>query len=660
MNHLSIDIETYCSVDISNSGAYKYARSPDFEIMLFAYSVDFGEVVVVDLAQGETIPDEIIEALQDPTVLKHAYNAAFEWYCLNRAGYKTPLEQWRCTMFRALYLGYPAGLAATGITLGLPEDFLKDRQGKALINYFCKPCKPTKANGGRTRNLPHHDPDKWALFIEYNRQDVVAESAIYEALDGFAIPDREQRLWELDCYTNAVGVRMDRQLVESILDIDARNTDALMQEAQGLTGLANPNSTAQLSVWLARHGVDTTDLRKDTVADLLEDTTLPEDVRRVLEIRQQLSKTSIKKYAAMETCACEDDRMRGLLQVYGANRTGRYAGRLVQVQNLSKNYIKTLDLARGWARQGDDKALSLIYGNVPDILSQLVRTAFIPSDGHKFVVADFSAIEARVIAWLADEQWVMEVFATHGKIYEATASQMFGVPMELIVKGRPEYSLRQKGKVATLALGYQGGPGALVAMGALAMGLPEDELPDIVKRWRTANPHIVQLWYRAEREALAAMHDGKTHSIGHGVTVAHKTSSVGGLDCLVVGLPSGRSLYYVDPYLKTNRFGKDAIHYMDLNQTTHKWSENSTYGGKLVENIVQAVARDCLTETLLRLNNRYPGSPVVMHIHDEVVMDAEPDVSVDDICDLMAEPIPWAPGLVLKAAGFESQWYMKD
>ena len=660
MNHLSIDIETYCSVDISSSGAYKYARSPDFEIMLFAYSVDFGEVVVVDLAQGETIPDEIIEALQDPTVLKHAYNAAFEWYCLNRAGYKTPLEQWRCTMFRALYLGYPAGLAATGITLGLPEDLLKDRQGKALINYFCKPCKPTKANGGRTRNLPHHDPDKWALFIEYNRQDVVAESAIYEALDGFAIPDREQRLWALDCYTNAVGVRMDRQLVESILGIDARNTDALMQEAQGLTGLANPNSTAQLSVWLARHGVDITDLRKDTVADLLEDTTLPEDVRRVLEIRQQLSKTSIKKYAAMEACACEDDRMRGLLQVYGANRTGRYAGRLVQVQNLSKNYIKTLDLAREWARRGDDKALSLIYGSVPDILSQLVRTAFIPSDGHKFVVADFSAIEARVIAWLADEQWVMEVFATHGKIYEATASQMFGVPMELIVKGRPEYSLRQKGKVATLALGYQGGPGALVAMGALAMGLPEDELPDIVKRWRTANPHIVQLWYRAEREALAAMHDGKTHSIGHGVTVAHKTSSVGGLDCLVVGLPSGRSLYYVDPYLKTNKFGKDAIHYMDLNQTTHKWTENSTYGGKLVENIVQAVARDCLTETLLRLNNRYPGSPVVMHIHDEVVMDAEPDVSVDDICDLMAEPIPWAPGLVLKAAGFESQWYMKD
>ena len=660
MNHLSIDIETYSSVDINKAGAYKYARSPDFEIMLFAYSIDFGEVVVVDLAQGETIPDSIVAALQDPMVRKHAYNAAFEWFCLNRAGYKTPIDQWRCSMFHALYAGYPAGLAATGAALGMPEELLKSRQGKALIDYFCKPCKPTKANGGRTRNLPHHAPDKWALFIEYNRQDVVAETAIYKAIMGVVIPDREEALWQLDCYTNAVGVRMDRQLVESILGIDARNTEALMVEARGLTGLANPNSTAQLTVWLAQHGVDVADLRKDTVADLLDDATLPDDVRRVLEIRQQLSKTSVKKYAAMEACACDDDRMRGLLQVYGANRAGRYAGRLVQVQNLARNYIKTLDVARGLARQGNDKALSLIYGNVPDILSQLVRTAFIPSDGHKFVVADFSAIEARVIAWLAGEQWVMDVFATHGKIYEATASQMFGVPTELIVKGRPEYSLRQKGKVATLALGYQGGPGALVAMGALAMGLPEEELPEIVERWRAANPNIVKLWYRVEREALAAMHDGAVHEIARGVTVCRKTSLVGGLDHLAVSLPSGRSLYYVDPYLKTNRFGKDAVHYMGLNQTSHKWTENNTYGGKMTENIVQAIARDCLAETLLRLDARYPDSPVVMHIHDEVVMDAQMDVTVDEICDLMAEPIDWAPGLVLKAAGFESQWYMKD
>lgn len=660
MTHLSIDIETYSSVDISKAGAYKYALSPDFEIMLFAYSVDFGDVEVIDLAQGETIPDSIVTALQDPMVRKHAYNAAFEWFCLNVAGYKTPINQWRCTMFHALYAGYPAGLAATGAALGLSEDVQKDRVGKSLINYFCKPCKPSRTNGGRTRNKPMHDPDKWHLFVEYNRQDVVAETAIYKALSGVIIPDREEALWQLDCLTNAKGVRMDRQLVESILGIDARNTEALMVEAQGLTGLANPNSTAQLTVWLAQHGVETTDLRKETVAELLEDETLRDDVRRVLEIRQQLAKTSVKKYAAMEACACDDDRMRGLLQVYGANRTGRYAGRLVQVQNLSKNYIKTLDLARGWARQGNDKALSIIYGNVPDILSQLVRTAFIPSEGHKFVVADFSAIEARVIAWLAGEQWVMDVFATHGKIYEATASQMFGVPMERIVKGRPEYSLRQKGKVATLALGYQGGPGALVAMGALAMGLPEEELPEIVKRWRAANPNIVKLWYRVEREALATMHDGAVHEIARGVTVCRKTSLVGGLDHLVVGLPSGRSLYYVDPYLKTNRFGKDAIHYMDLNQTSHKWTENNTYGGKMTENIVQAIARDCLAETLLRLNARYPNSPVVMHIHDEVVMDAEMDVTVDEICGLMAEPIDWAPGLVLKAAGFESEWYMKD
>lgn len=660
MNHLSIDIETYSSVDINKAGAYKYARSPDFEIMLFAYSIDFGEVVVVDLAQGETIPDSIVAALQDPMVRKHAYNAAFEWFCLNRAGYKTPIDQWRCSMFHALYAGYPAGLAATGAALGMPEELLKSRQGKALIDYFCKPCKPTKANGGRTRNLPHHAPDKWALFVEYNRQDVVAETAIYKAIMGVVIPDREEALWQLDCYTNAVGVRMDRQLVESILGIDARNTEALMVEAQGLTGLANPNSTAQLTVWLAQHGVDVADLRKDTVADLLDDATLPDDVRRMLGIRQQLAKTSVKKYAAMEACACDDDRMRGLLQVYGANRTGRYAGRLVQVQNLARNYIKTLDIARKLARQGNDKALSLIYGNVPDILSQLVRTAFIPSEGHKFVVADFSAIEARVIAWLAGEQWVMDVFATHGKIYEATASQMFGVPMELIVKGRPEYSLRQKGKVATLALGYQGGPGALVAMGALAMGLPEEELPEIVERWRAANSNIVKLWYRVEREALAAMHDGAVHKIARGVTVCRETSLVNGLDHLAVRLPSGRSLYYVDPYLKTNRFGKDALHYMDLNQTSHKWTENNTYGGKMTENIVQAIARDCLAETLLRLDARYPDSPVVMHIHDEVVMDAQMDVTVDEICDLMAEPIDWAPGLVLKAAGFESQWYMKD
>lgn len=658
MNHLSIDIETYCSVDISSSGAYKYARSPDFEIMLFAYSVDFGDVAVIDLAQGQSIPPEIIAALQDPTIVKHAYNAAFEWYCLNQAGYKTPIEQWRCTMFHAMYLGYPAGLAATGRALGLPEDMQKDRQGKALIRYFCQPCKPTKTNGGRTRNLPHHDPDKWALFIEYNRQDVVAESAIYETIKSFPVPDREQRLWELDCLTNALGVRVDMQLVNGVRGITRHHMDALMAEAMRLTHLANPNSTAQLTAWLREHGADVTDIQKDTVTALLESDKINDKVRRMLEIRQELGKSSVKKYDTMVDVADDRERMSGLMQVYGAGRTGRYAGRLVQPQNMPRNYLKTLDLARGWAIDGNAKMLQLIYGDVMDTLSQLSRTAFIPSEGRKFVIADFSSIEARVIAWLAREQWAMDVFASTGRIYEATASQMFGVPADLIVKGRPEYALRQKGKAATLALGYQGGPPALIAQHALDMGLSEEELPEIVSKWRAANPHIVQLWYRVEREALAAMRDGKVHEVDRGVTIALKSDLSKGLNFLTIGLPSGRSLYYVDPFLKMGRFDKVQVNFMT--QREGQWTSDSTYGGKLVENIVQAIARDCLTETLLRLNSRYPNSPVVMHIHDEVVMDAEMDVTVDEICDLMAEPIPWAPGLLLKAAGFESEWYMKD
>lgn len=658
MTHLSIDIETYCSVSIHDSGAYKYARSKDFEIMLFAYSIDFGEVTVIDIAQGQVIPDSVVAALSDPDVIKHAYNAAFEWFCLNQAGYKTPIDQWRCTMFHAMYLGYPAGLTATGRALGLPEDVQKDRQGKALIRYFCQPCKPTKANGGRTRNLPHHDPAKWELFIEYNRQDVVAESAIYDTLKSFAVPDREQRLWELDCLTNALGVRVDMQLVNGVRGITRHHMDALMAEAMRLTHLANPNSTAQLTAWLREQGADVTDIQKDTVTALLESDKINDKVRRMLEIRQELGKSSVKKYDTMVDVADDRERMSGLMQVYGAGRTGRYAGRLVQPQNMPRNYLKTLDLARGWAIDGNAKMLQLIYGDVMDTLSQLSRTAFIPSEGRKFVIADFSSIEARVIAWLAREQWAMDVFASTGRIYEATASQMFGVPAELIVKGRPEYALRQKGKAATLALGYQGGPPALIAQHALDMGLSEEELPEIVSKWRAANPHIVQLWYRVEREALAAMRDGKAHEVDRGVTIALKSDLSKGLNFLTIGLPSGRSLYYVDPFLKMGRFDKVQVNFMT--QREGQWTSDSTYGGKLVENIVQAIARDCLTETLLRLNSRYPNSPVVMHIHDEVVMDAEMDVTVDEICDLMAEPIPWAPGLLLKAAGFESEWYMKD
>lgn len=659
MEHLSVDIETYSSVDIRKAGAFKYARSRDFEILLFAYSIDFGEVEVVDLTCGGRIPDEIAAALADESVIKHAYNAAFEWYCLNQAGYYTPITSWRCTMFHAMYLGFPAGLAATGAALGLDAESLKDRTGKALINYFCKPCKQTKSNSNRTRNKPQHARDKWELFIEYNRQDVVAEVAIYKALVAFAVPHREQKLWEYDTLMNAYGVRVDQVLVDKVLAIDSYNREAMVAEARSLTGLANPNSSAQLVTWLGSQGISVDNLRKETVTQLLA-SDISENVRRVLEVRRELAKTSIKKYDAMAACACDDGRMRGLLQVYGANRTGRWAGRLVQVQNLPRNYINTLDLAREWARKGNGKALAFVYGNVSDTLAQLVRTAFIPSEGRKFVVADFSAIEARVIAWLAEEQWVMDVFATHGKIYEATASQMFDVPIERIKKGNPEYSLRQKGKVATLALGYQGGAPALVAMGALKMGLPEEELPDIVRRWRNANPNIVALWRRVEQAAIATMTDGTTHDIGRGVTISRQTNLRTGLDFLTVGLPSGRSLYYVKPFLKENQFGKQAIHYMDMNQESRKWAVNSTYGGKLTENIVQAIARDCLAETMLRLDQRYHLDPVVMHIHDEVVMDARPEVTVEEICDLMAEPIDWAPGLVLKAAGFESNYYMKD
>ena len=658
MNHLSIDIETYSSVDINKAGAYKYARSPDFEILLFAYSVDFGDVVVIDLAQNEAIPDRIVAALCDDKVIKHAYNAAFEWFCLNQAGYKTPIDQWRCTMFHAMYLGYPSGLAATGHALGMPGELLKNRQGKALIDYFCKPCKPTKANGRRTRNLPHHAPDKWHLFVEYNRQDVVAESAIYETLKSFAVPDGEQRLWELDCLTNELGVRADMQLVNGVRGIARHHMDTLVAEARRITHLANPNSTAQLPAWLREQGADVTDIQKDTVTTLLESGRINDKVRRMLEIRQELGKASVKKYDTMAIVADDRERMSGLMQVYGAGRTGRYAGRLVQPQNMPRNHLKTLDLARGWAKEGNAKALQLVYGDVMDTLSQLSRTAFIPSGGRKFVIADFSSIEARVIAWLAREQWAMDVFASTGRIYEATASQMFGVPAELIVKGRPEYALRQRGKAATLALGYQGGPPALIAQHALDMGLSEEELPEIVRKWRAANPHIVQLWYRVEREALAAMQDGKVHEIDRGVMIALKGDLNKGLNFLTIGLPSGRSLYYVDPFLKTGRFDKVQVNFMT--QREGQWTSDSTYGGKMTENIVQAIARDCLAETLLRLNARYPNSPVVMHIHDEVVMDAEMDVTVDEICDLMAEPIDWAPGLVLKAAGFESQWYMKD
>lgn len=655
MADLSIDIETRSSVEIRKAGLYRYAQSADFEVLLFAYQMDDAPVEIIDLAQGEKIPEWIVEALQSADVIKHAYNAAFEWYCLNTAGYRTPLDQWRCTMAHGLYCGYPGGLDAIGKAIGLPQDRQKLATGKALIRYFCVPCRPTKSNGNRTWNLPKHAPEKWQLFKEYCKQDVTAENSILRRLEQYPVPAEEERLWQMDVKMNVFGIRVDEELTDGALYIDEVSREALMEEAMGITGIDNPNSTVQLMEWLERNGTETDNLRKATVSDLLAGQPA-ENVKRMLEIRQQLGKTSVKKYEAIRNAKGTDGRVRGLTQYYGANRTGRWAGRLVQMQNLPRNYLGTLDEARKIVKKKNYEGLRMIYGNVPDTLSQLIRTAFIPSDGNKFVVADFSAIEARVIAWLAGEQWVNEVFATHGKIYEATASQMFHVPVEKIKKGNPEYSLRQKGKVATLALGYQGGTSALIAMGALNMGLTEEELPDIVLRWRNANRRIVDLWYSIEQAALKVMQTAEPQAI-NGLIFALEGDMLYGQCFLTVRLPSGRKLFYPKPFLQENQFGKMALHYYSTG-SNKKWGVESTYGGKMTENIVQAIARDCLAETLKRIEDK--GLHVVFHVHDEVIIDAPEETTVEEICGLMADPIPWAPGLILKGAGFEGQYYMKD
>jgi len=654
--HLSIDIETRSSVDLGKAGAYKYAQSPDFQILLLAYQWEEEPVEIVDLAKEEQIPDWLQQALCNPAVIKHAYNAAFEWYCLNRAGYPTPVEQWQCTMAHGLYCGYPAGLEAAGRAVGLPQEKQKLAVGKALIRYFCVPCQPNKNNGGRTWNLPQHAPEKWELFKEYCKQDVVTEREILKRLRPFPMPEKEQEQWQMDVRMNAYGVRVDTELIEGALALDAVNRQSLTEEAILLTGTENPNSTAQLLKWLRKSGVETEDLKKDTVLRLLKEGH-PKTVTRMLEIRQQLGKTSVSKYKAMEQAKGEGDRVRGLTQYYGANRTGRWAGRLVQLQNLPQNHLPCLDGARKLVKAKNYQGLSVLYGNVQDTLSQLLRTAFIPSEGNHFVVADFSAIEARVIAWLAGEQWVNEVFATHGKIYEATASQMFHVPLERIVKGNPEYALRQKGKVATLALGYQGGPAALIAMGALQAGLTEEELPEIVSRWRQANPRIKDLWYATEQAATVALETAQPQAT-HGLVFRLEGDLLYGQSFLTVQLPSGRKLFYSRPFLQENQFGRLAVHYHTMGQQTKKWEITSTYGGKLVENIVQAVARDCLAVTLERLAGT--GAQVVFHVHDEVILDAPKTLKAEQVCALMAEPIPWAKGLILKGAGFEGDYYKKD
>lgn len=657
MRTLSIDIETYSSVDIKKSGLYKYAQSPDFEILLFAYSWDSGPVEIVDLAQGESLPMEVIHALYDPKVMKYAYNASFEWYCINSVVH-SPIEQWRCTQVHGLYCGYTAGLGPTGEAVGIPQDKRKLGTGMSLIRTFCVPTKPTRTNGQRTRTLPHHEPEKWKLFKEYCIGDVVAEMELMRRLSYFPVPDQEWQLWQLDQRINARGLACDMQMVESALAVDEQVTGELRTEAVALTGLDNPKSVQQLTKWLEKEtGQEIENLQKATVSNLIEE--LDEGkAKRVLEIRRELAKTSTKKYEAMRQAACNDGRVRGLLQFYGANRTGRWAGRLVQVQNLPRNYLSTLEYARQLVVERNIDMLRFIYGNVPDTLSQLIRTAFIAPEGKALLVADYSAIEARVIAWLAGEQWRLDVFNSHGRIYEASASAMFGVPLERIVRGNPEYEeLRPKGKVAELALGYQGSSGALINMGALDMGLTEGELPEIVTRWRNANRRIVDLWYSLGEAALEVMETGEPVGI-RGLIFARESHHDSRQDFFTIQLPSGRKLYYVRPFLKENDFGRQALHYWGMDQQTKKWTVLSTYGGKITENVVQAIARDCLAVSLTRTEQA--GFQTVLHVHDEIGIESESPEELERVLEIMGQPIPWAPGLPLKGDGFVTSFYMKD
>ena len=641
MKHLSIDIETSSDVDIRKCGAFKYAESEAFRIMLLAYAFDDEPVEVIDLEKGEEIPLFLLQALQDKEVIKHAYNASFEWLCLNRVGYKTPIEQWQCTMIHAMYLGFPAGLEATGEAVGLPEDKKKLAIGRQLIKYFCLgPYKP--------------DADKWNLFKDYNKKDVEAKRAIEKKLSSFPVPELEWGRWRRDVLMNYTGVGVDLELVTGALAVQEESVQRLTNEAIALTGLENPNSPTQLLEWVNAQGTELKSIQKKDVQDALSGD-LPPNVRRALEIRQQLGKTSVKKYDAILACVCKDERVRGISQFYGA-RTGRFSGRLVQMQNLPRNYLEPLEDVREIVKARDYEVLDLIYPSIADTLSQLIRTAFVPKNGKKYVVADFSAIEARVIAWLAREEWVNQVFATHGKIYEATASQMFHVPIEKISKGNPEYALRQKGKVATLALGYQGGTNALISMGALDMGLSEEELPEIVDRWRSANKNIVRLWYKVGECALATTKDGRARTY-NGLIFRLEEDLNNGLRFLTIELPSKRKLFYCKPFAGAGRFG-DVLTFFSQNQTTKKWGEEQTFGGKLVENIVQAIARDCLCVTLDRIAER--NLQPVFHVHDEIIVEADESLTVEELCDIFAIPIPWAKGLILKGAGFDGYFYQKD
>lgn len=649
MKTLAIDIETYSSIDLIKSGVYAYSESDDFEILLFAYGVDDEEVQIIDLASDEKIPEEIIKAITDPAVQKTAYNANFERTCLTKYFDVSMLpEQWKCSSVHALMLGLPGYLAGVSKCLKLKEQKLKE--GKALIRYFSIPCKPTKVNGGRTRNLPKHDPEKWATYKVYCKQDVEVERQIRKKLEAFPIPEVEGKLWELDQKMNDLGVAIDTSLVTNALEADASFQKKLSEEAIHLTKLENPNSPAQLKSWLQEQGIVVDSLSKEKVVELLDEVENP-IVRRLLELRRAMSKTSVKKYEAMERSICRDERIKGLLQFYGANRTGRWAGRLVQIHNLPRNSMSDLHLARSLLKSRNYEALELLFDSVPELLSQLIRTAFIPSKGHRFIVADFSAIEARVIAWLAGERWRMNVFQSHGKIYEASAAQMFNVPIETIDKGSP---LRQKGKIAELALGYGGSKGALMQMGAIDMGLSEDELPELVAAWRKANSNIIKMWWAIEAAAIKAVKEKAVVKMQYGLTF-HYTKGI-----LFIQLPSGRSLAYVRPRIGVDeRFGKEQITYEGTEQSTKQWGRIATYGGKLTENIIQAIARDCLAVSMLRLDEA--GYQINFHVHDEVILDVPVGVgSKEEVEKIMGQAIAWAPSLPLNADSFETDYYMKD
>ena len=660
MKTLSIDIETFSSVDLSKCGVYKYTEAPDFDILLFGYSVDGGPVQVVDLLSGEELPAEIIAALTDDAVIKWAFNAQFERICLSRwlrdhggfdnTGYSIPQDTvdnyldpaaWHCTMIWSATMGLPLSLEGVGAVLGLDKQKLSE--GKDLIKYFCQPCAPTKTNGGRTRNLPMHAPDKWAAFKRYNCRDVEVEQSIQNRLAKFPVPDSIWEEYHLDQEINDRGVALDMDLVQQAIDMDTRSRKELTDAMKDLTSLENPNSVIQMKQWLADHGLEMDSLGKKEVAEVLK--TAPPKLQKVLLLRQQLAKSSVRKYQAMQKAVCADGRARGMFQFFGANRTGRWAGRIIQMQNLPQNHLPDLGQARGLVRAGDFDAVELLYEDVPDTLSQLIRTAFVPKPGCKFIVADFSAIEARVLAWFAGETWRQEVFANGGDIYCASASQMFKVPVE---KHGVNGHLRQKGKISELALGYGGSVGALKAMGALEMGLAEEEVQPLVSMWRSSNPNIVKFWWEVDRAAMNAVQKRIDGDVGS-IHFSYKSGM------LFITLPSGRKLAYVKPKIGTNQFGGDCITYEGTG-STKKWERLESYGPKFVENIVQATSRDILCYAMRTLSYCF----ITMHIHDELVIEADPRMSLQAVCEQMGRTPPWAEGLQLRADGYETNFYRKD